>query len=159
VAAIAGSRVRLREDWTLLSWLLLLVHFLLFWNTLSILSIADWKCRGFVHIMSGPILLLFASSVISPPPGAFQPGALREHFLEVAKRFFIFLGLVQLWKLGTDLFFGGSFDRLSAMDAVTLVIVLVLAYSEAPRLQVAGTLAAWVMFLVTAALVGMQAAS
>jgi hypothetical protein len=73
--------------------------------------------------VSGPTLLLFASSVISPSPDAIRPGVLRKHYLEVAGRFLLVLGLLQLWKIGTDLFFGGGMNRMSVPDAVGMLVL------------------------------------
>ncbi|MDX2487929.1 MAG: hypothetical protein QNL03_10600, partial [Gammaproteobacteria bacterium] len=49
-----------------IGWLgfLLLSYFNMFWHVLDLLSVDKWGFAGFLYMMSGPILIYFATSIL-----------------------------------------------------------------------------------------------
>ncbi len=68
-AEIAGGLRRPMPERIQLSWMFLQLFVLLslFWETTAILDIEDWLFVEFLYVIAGPMVLLFATSVITAP--------------------------------------------------------------------------------------------
>lgn len=161
LAALLHDVKKNPPDVLLVSWLLLilLAHFNLFWHTVDLLAVEEWWFSGFLYIVTGPILIFFATSLMAPDPGEAHSIDQRGHYFAVSRRFFVVLGLLQLWIFGADTWLGSGADPLETVNlAVTLVLVLVLALSSSQRMHLAGVGLAWVLFLAAMTLRSLAAA-
>ena len=68
-AEIAGGLRHPMPERLHLSWILLMLLALLnlFWETTTILDIENWLFIQFLYVIAGPMVLLFATSVIAAP--------------------------------------------------------------------------------------------
>ena len=157
LATTVDRRSALRFDAIHTSWmvLLLLVHLHLFWQVMEILSIEAWSFPGFLYILAGPILLLFATNMMVQGAASESASDPRGHYFEVARQFFVFLVLLQFWAVGFDLIFGEGFILMSALSLVMAMLFLALAYSRSPGVHSSGIVAAWLMYVAAMALIGM----
>lgn len=125
---VGGDRDR-RPDALLAAWtvLLLLVFLELFWHTLDLLDVETWRFGGFLYVVLGPLLLIFATSVLLP--GAEMPASVsaRDHYLSVSRRFFGLLALLQVWVIGVDQLLGSGFTAATALNVAAAVLLGVLA--------------------------------
>jgi hypothetical protein len=156
IVTVVDRRTPLRIDWFHASWmlLLLLVALNLFWHTLMLLEQEDWQFAAFLYVVAGPILLFFASGLLLPSDA--EGTDLREHYLAVSPQLFGAIALLQLWVIGVDLLLGQGFTAGGALNVIALAIVLMLALSKRTGIHAAGTALAWVLFLSSAALRGLN---
>ncbi len=121
-----------RPDGLVVAWtvILLLVYLKLFWHTIDLLNVAEWQFSGFLYVILGPILLFFATSVLLPGASLPEPITPRDHYLAVARRFFVLFALVQVWVIGVDQLLGSGFTAGSALNAAAAAILIVLAFTR-----------------------------
>ena len=98
--------------------LLLFAYLSFFWETTAILDIEGWDFLSFVSFITGPILLLFATNLITSPADSDEGAELDKYYFELSARFFLLLGLVQAWIIGLDL----VFKNVSYTTYLTVVI-------------------------------------
>jgi hypothetical protein len=130
-----------------LSWmvLLLLAMLSLFWETTLILDVPDWTFLDFLYVIIGPMLLLFASSVLIAP-AADASASPDDHYFGLSGRFFTMLAAREAWLVGLDLRFD-SMGLPSLISMVLLVLFAVLALSRNQRIHIAGNVIAWAGFI------------
>ena len=149
-SAIAASRMHI--SWIVL---LLLVYFNLFWQTLDILSIENWRFLEFLYLILGPVLVLFASQVLLPNPSSTNAGELNDRYFEVSRPFFLLLAASQIWANGVDLILGDGLRGFGAMNGVAAVFAFILAFSSNRTVHVLLTIAMWLLFLIGWAIQGL----
>jgi hypothetical protein len=149
IATMVDHRSRLQLYAVHSGWvvLLLLVYLNLFWQSIDIFSIEDWKFIEFLYILVGPILVLFATQVLLPNP-ASESSDMREGYYAVSRRFFLFLALSQVWSMGVDPVFGAAFTAAAAFNVVVALLAVVLALSQSARLHASGVGVAWLLYIV-----------
>jgi hypothetical protein len=132
-----------------LSWIFLMLFVLLslFWETKALLDVDTWLFVEFLYVIAGPMILLFATSVIIAPPQARQSSEDHIQYSELSGRFFVMLALHELWLLGIDYWYE-SYDALSIIYAMMFFLFLVLAISRSLRIHVAGSLLIWIGYIV-----------
>jgi hypothetical protein len=160
--SLAGALDRasgVRVHWIPLTWvvLLLLTSFELFWQTLAIVNIEDWKFGQFLYVISGPVALLFAISLMLPDSVRAGEGDYLEHYFSVSRRFFSLLALLMVWMVGIDFLFGEGFGAVTAVNTGEGVVFAVLAVSRAERVHETVTGLACAIFLLDVALQGFGA--
>jgi len=124
----AGMVTRLktfRGHWLGIIWLIvLLVSFLdMFWSS-SLLTKRDaWKIGTFLYVVSGPIILLFASSVIGSllQEDLDKEPRSKEQVEFVLTRFFFLYALSHVWRVGLYYMLGLEWSYLTA---ITVLIAL-----------------------------------
>lgn len=156
LAGIASHPSEQKFDWILVSWLVLLLiaQLNMFWHTLDILSIEDLKFGGFLYIVTGPILVFFATSVMLPEASQAESNGMRGHYFGVSRRFFAILALLQLWDIGLGMVLGKGFSGADIFSVAMLALALALTSSRHARLHQVGTVVAWVLFLAALSLRG-----
>lgn len=148
-AAMVDRRVARRIDVLHVNWtiLLLLIYFDLFWHTLDLLSTEQWGFASFLYIMTGAILIYFATCVLLPDMPADESLDKRAFYFEVSRQFFLMLALLQVWIIGVDVLLGGGFTSAGIVNLSTLLLALLLASSRKTTFHVGGTVVAWVLFV------------
>ncbi len=123
-----------------LAWmvLLLLASLALFWETTAILDIEDWRFLDFLYLIVGPMLVLFAVSVISSPVPAAEGADGMSAYFAVSGRFFLMLALEQAWILGLDVRYG-TLGMISLPNGLLVAVFLGLMLSRNQTVHVAGT--------------------
>jgi len=131
-----------------LSWIvfLLLMHLNLFWQVLLILEIEGWNFAGFLYAVTGPIVLLLATSVLLPDPARSSDDPASQ-YLEVARPVFTLLCLVMAWLPGMDLLFGDGLQLVSVWNLAALAVFAVLAATSSLRVHAGGAVLAWTLLL------------
>lgn len=152
-AEIAGGLRHPVPERIQLSWIFLMLFILLslFWETNVIFDVETWLYVEFLYVIAGPMVLLFATSVIIAPPQNRQSGGDHSQYSELSGRFFVMLALHELWLLGIDYWYE-SFDASSIVYTMMFFLFLVLATSRNLRIHVAGTSLAWIGYIVLLAL-------
>jgi hypothetical protein len=140
----AGFEIgRLHLSWILL---LLLMHLDLFWQVLLLLEREDWAFAGFVYTVTGPILLLLATSILLPDPGqAFDDSFSR--FRAGARQAFVLLGLTMLWVLGMDAIFGSGLEWEGLWNVAAAGVFALVAQSTSAHVNAIGSGIAWAIFI------------
>jgi hypothetical protein len=159
LAGIINLRSDKKIGWMVIIWLilLLLAHLKMFWHTLDILSIEALKFSGFLYIITGPILILFATNIMLPEASHDEPPDPKSHYIRVCRWFFFIFSLLQLWNSGVDIFLGKGFTGAGGFNAALFVVSGVLASSQNTKLHVAGTGVACLLFFITLLLRGLGA--
>jgi hypothetical protein len=161
ILASLASKIDYRSKQTnpgiCMSWiiLLLLAHFNMFWHTIAIMSIEEWVFAGFLCIVTGPILIFFATDLMLPEPSHPESSDLRAHYFTVSRRFFCMIAVLLLWSIGVDLVLGRGFTGAGGFNVVMFALAVILAFSQLPRLHVLGTGLAWALFITSLALRGL----
>lgn len=148
-AEIAGGLRRPMPERIQLSWIFLMLFALLslFWETTALLEVESWQFVEFLYVITGPMLLLFATSVITSPARNEQSVESHDHYFELCGRFFVMLALHEAWLLGLDVMYS-SLSTMSLIGAAMLLLFLVLAFSSSLRVHVAGASLIWVGYIV-----------
>lgn len=138
------------------AWLLiLLLTFLsMFWNSTHLFRREDWGFALFLFAITGPILLLFATSIMAQRLTASRGDAAEESDVGI-KRFLILFALVHAWLIGMDQVLDSGWTWLSAGSALLIVTSLMLAFAGNERTRWQFTL---FMLAVTIADVALQSA-
>ena len=152
-ADIAGGLRHPVPEGIQLSWicLMLLASLSLFWETTALLEIEQWLFVEFLYVISGPMIMLFAVSIITSPTQAELSIESHSHYLELSGRFFMMLALHELWILGIDYRYA-SLDVVSLINGLMMLLFVVLAFSDNLRVHVAGALMIWIGYIVSVAL-------
>ncbi len=140
-----------------ISWIILLLsaHFNMFWHTIAIISIEKWAFAGFLYIVTGPILLFFATDLMLPEPSHPESSDLRAHYFTVSRPFFWILAVLQLWLIGVDLVLGRGFTGAGGFNVVMFALAVTFALSQLPKFHILGTGVAWVLFISSLVLRGL----
>ncbi|MGB5278299.1 MAG: hypothetical protein WBO73_03370 [Gammaproteobacteria bacterium] len=143
-AEIAGGLRRPMPERIQLSWIFLMLFALLslFWETTALLEVEQWLFVEFLYVIAGPMVLLFATSVITAPASDQESIESHGHYFELCPRFFIMLALHEVWILGIDYWYA-TFSTRSLIGAAMLVLYLILAFSGSLRVHVAGASLIW----------------
>jgi hypothetical protein len=146
----------IRVDWIPLAWVfvLLLTSLELFWQTVEILSVEEWSFGEFLLVILGPVILLFATSLMLPEASRSSDGDYRAHYFRVSNRFFTLLALLMLWMVVLDLVFAGGMGPFSLLNLVEGAVFAALAVTKAERVHTILTPAALILLVVEAALRG-----
>ena len=157
-AEIAGGLRHPVPERLQLSWIFLMLFALLslFWQTTVLLDVDEWLFIEFLYVMAGPMVLLFATSVITAPARDEQSDKSHSHYLGLCRRFFVMLALHEAWLLGIDYWFA-NFSTLSFINAAMLCLFLLLAVSSSLRVHVAGASLAWSGYIVAIVLYTLKA--
>ena len=146
--ALAGIvRGQAKPDGVHLGWILLLpvVHVILFWQTTEVLDFESWTLLRFMSFLLGPIILLFASSLLIDLPTAETPDR-AGHFASLSRRFFVLLSLFCVWLALLDLLTGMVLPQTYAAGALG-VLCIALMLMPGRRFQQFGVVAGWLLFL------------
>jgi hypothetical protein len=120
----------------------------LFWETTALLEIEQWLFLEFLYVISGPMILLFAASIITAASQTELSVESHDHYLELSGRFFLMLALHELWIIGID-FWYASLTTISLISGAMMVIFVVLAFSNNLRIHVAGAWLIWSGYIIS----------
>ena len=131
--------------------LLLLIHLDFFWHVLEILN-QEWVFLGFIFIISGPIILYFATNVLLPNPVDEYLNNPTAHYFSIAPQFFLLIALLQVWLFGVDFRLGYGIGAHTANEAIILLVALTLMRSTSQQLHLIGMIAFYVIYLASMAM-------
>jgi hypothetical protein len=138
--ATPSRREKVHIGWI---FLMLLVHFNLFWHTKAILEVEDWEFGGFLLTMAGPVLMFFATSILlTDPPSDAKPD-LATFFSRLGRRFFLMFALLQAWIVVVGYTMTGSFVVSDILNVGFFALGLFLASNLNERPQKMGIILAW----------------
>jgi hypothetical protein len=128
--------------WLPLTWvlLLLLLTLDLFWQTLVILEVEKWGFGQFIFIISGPVLLLFATSLMLPDSARATDGDYRAHYFAIASRFFGLMAALMAWMVGVDFVFGDGMAPTTWLNIAEGGLLSVVVMSKQARVHQVVTL-------------------
>ena len=149
LSTFVDRRTEADRHWLQMNWLLLLLlqHLNLFWNTLLIISVQAWTFAEFLYVVTGPVLLFFATSLMLPKSERVGTDDVSSHYFNVARRFFTLLAVLMVWSIGVDVVLGEGLTANNGWDAVGLVLFVMLASLQQRRLHTVATGVAWAIFL------------
>ena len=152
-AEIAGGLRHPVPERIQLSWIFLTLFALLslFWQTTVLLDIEEWLFVEFIYVIAGPMMLLFAASVIIAPVKDEQSSENHSHYFGLCRRFFVMLALHEAWLLGIDYWYA-NFSTLSLINAAMLCLFLLLSVSRNLRVHIAGASLIWSCYIVAVVL-------
>jgi len=141
------------KDRLVLGWLLLLLfaYFDLFWRTMDIALLEEWRFHLFLFAETGPVLLLFATQIAIG--GATADSQTDTSVALRDRSFFWIFALVQLWGILAGFVLGAGFTLLSGLAAIIAGICVVLASTNRRRVHTLG-LACVSLLYVAGAIVG-----
>ena len=157
LAAVVNQESSGRPTLVHLGWiaLLLLWSFNLFWHSLSIAEIEDWSFLGFLYIVAGPTLVVFAVSGILPAgPAEPEPGK-RERYLALRPHFFPLFAMAQAWVVIADIFLLGGFVLADLENLFMVGLAVYLWRTDDYDKHILGVRIAWACFALVAALYGL----
>jgi hypothetical protein len=128
---------RIHTGWIIL---LLVVYMSFFWETTAILDIEGWDFLSFISFIVGPIILLFATNLITSPADVEEGAMLDQYYFEQSARFFLLLCLVQAWIIGLDVVFQ-NVNYVTYLTAFIGILFIVLMISKSYRVHIAGLFA------------------
>jgi len=147
LADIVNHANKPRRDRVHLAWivLVLLIHFNVFWHTKSILAVEEWAFGGFLLTIAGPVLLFFATSILLTNPGEGEQADSASFFRGIGSRFFLMFALLQGWIVVADYVLGGGLGKTDLVNVAYVILGLMLARIDQPRVQVFGVVLAWLL--------------
>ena len=134
---IVGGKIK--SDTLVTGWLvlMLLAYLSFFWETTAILDIEGWDFLAFVGFITGPILFLFATNLVTSP-GHVEDGSMMDsYYFEQGRRFFLLLCLVQIWTIGLDVVFS-NVGNTTYVTAIIGILFMLLMISRNHRFHVFG---------------------
>lgn len=146
------KRYALHTSWMIL---LLLLYLNFFWQTLALVSMEDWMFLDFLYVMAGPVILLFAASLLVPEIPGEGSLDLRTHYLGVSRQFFFLLALTQIWAVGVDVVLRRGFTSAGALDLLVAGLFVMLAIFREARMHGLLSGLVWVIFVATVGLRGL----
>ena len=136
-------------DPKMISWVLLtlLIHLMLFWETVVIQQQDEWPFSSFLFLIAGPLLLYFATNTLltnqDPEIQAFAEG----HYQAVSKQFFLILSALMLWAFAIEFILGDGAILSGLADLSALALFVALAMARGEHLHARLTFAAWVLII------------
>ena len=132
------------------AWLIiLLLTFLgMFWNSTVLVQREDWDYSLFLLVIIGPVLLLFAGSLMSRLLGSEEDTDNSTHVNLALVRFFLIYALVHAWFIGMDFVLGNGWTTATSMSAILLLIAVALAIVRNTKLVWGFTLSMLTLSLV-----------
>lgn len=133
----------------LISWLglLLLSYFNLFWHVIDLLSVEKWGFPGFLYMMSGPMLIYFATSILIASKNEDDTNSALPK-----PRFFAVFLLLQVWIITVDYMLSKSIIEHSALNVVMMLIALVLMRKPDKAVHRYGSIASWCVVMLAVVL-------
>ena len=156
-AEIAGGLRHPMPERIQLSWIFLMLFALLslFWQTTVLLDIDEWLFVEFLYFMAGPMVLLFATSIITAPLKDEQSVESHSHYFGLCNRYFIMLAIHETWLLGIDYWYT-SFNTLSIINVALLFLFLLLSFSRSLRIHIIGATLTWSGYILALVLLTLE---
>jgi hypothetical protein len=135
-----------------LSWMLLmlLAYFSYFWQTTAILEMENWQFLTFIVFLSGPICLLFSVNLLIDLPDGNDADT-ASVYLQNNNRFFLLLGLFNVWIVGLD-YLTDDLSTNTLATAAMALLCFTLMISKSYAVHKGGAALAWVLIIVSAGL-------
>ena len=151
LSELAGARAHV-PDRVHMSWLILLLFAYLsyFWQTTDILDVENWRFFSFIGFLVGPICLLFATNLLIVMPESAESSPI-DHYLQISGRFFLLMGLFNLWLIGLD-FVAECVAVQTWLAGAIAILCFGLMRSTSYRLHKFAAPVGWGLFLISAAL-------
>ena len=143
---VGGKRITdpIHTGWLVL---LLMIYLGFFWETTAILDIEGWDFLSFISFIIGPIVLLFATTLIASPADTEEGAMLDQYYFAQRGRFFLLLGLVQIWIIALDIVFE-NVSYTTYLTAFIGVLFIFLMISKNYRVHIGGLIVVGLAFVV-----------
>jgi hypothetical protein len=135
---------RLHTGWAIL---LLLVYFDQFWHALDVWMVQEWSFLKFLYIVSGAIIIFFATNVLLPNASIPDASDLRAQYFRIARSFFLFFGMLQLWAIGSDFVLGRGFTGAGGFNAANFALSMLLMSTRLENVHRLGVVAGALLFV------------
>ena len=110
--------------------LLLISYFNMFWHIIDLLSVDKWGFLGFLYMMTGPLLIYFATAILIATHNENESNKTR-----VRSRFFVVFMLLQFWIITVDMMLEKSAIEHSLLNIIMMIIAFVLMRSQDVKVQ------------------------
>lgn len=157
--AIAGLINEKREKgqyWINNSWLLWLfiMHLNMYWYSSHIAKVENWGFPGFLHIIAGPVLLFFATSIFLNRDSGIEETAETRYF-NISRRFFMFFAFLQIWIISTDFLLESGLTGSCSFNLLLMVMGFILASWDQRIVHKIGAVTGWLLLLLPMLLRGL----
>ena len=142
---VGGSKPlpdRVHRSWMLL---MLLAYFSYYWQTTAILDFENWQFLTFIAFLAGPVCLLFSVNLLIGLPDGNEANSAAV-YLYNNNRFFLLLGLFNVWIVGLD-HFTGALDKNTLATIAMALLCFVLMISKSYAVHKVGTILAWLIVI------------
>ena len=145
-------------DPKIVSWifLTLLIHLNLFWETVTIQNQEEWPFHSFLFLITGPILLYFATQTLLSRQNSDDMAFTSSHYRAVSRRFFLILAALMVWAITLEFALGDGTLNSAFADLSALILFVALATVDSERLHAGLTVVAWFLILALVMLTGFQ---
>ena len=149
-AIIRWGHQQITPYWLHLSWIIfmLLLHFHVWWGLWDLQSVESWHYFSYLYLLSGPVLLFVAVSIIIPDIQQSEKIDLRQFYFDHSTRFFLTLTLAVIWGLLLYPVFFGQADPVLEWLLLFLVIIIMLMFIKKPIWHGTLSVLAWILFFV-----------
>lgn len=132
--------------------IVLLSYLDLFWQSDFLLTIDEWRFFQFLLILSGPIVLLFATQVLlASISGEGEPAGTGEP--PIGRRFIVLMLCLEVWFVSVSIAFVGP-QLNNLLDVVFTTVLLTMYVSRTAKTQAYATVAAATVYILSLALLG-----
>lgn len=133
--------------WLPVAWIVLVLfsHLDLFWHTVLIVAVEEWRFTGFLYMLCGPVLLSLAATVLVNESTESGSMVSLKHYLDVSPYFFSLLALLMLWTIGADYALGQGVSIFTTQYVVEFVVFLTLALRKTMGLHQLATVLTFVV--------------
>ena len=116
--------------------LLLISYFNMFWHVIDLLSVEKWGFLGFLYMMTGPLLIYFATSILIATKNEDE-----GQKILIRPLFFVLFMLLQFWIITVDLMLEKSVIEHSLLNIIIILIALILMRNQDEKVQRYGLIA------------------
>ena len=118
---------KLQVGWLVL---LLISYFNMFWHIIDLLSVEKWGFLGFLYMMTGPILIYFATSILIATKNEDE-----GQKILIRPLFFVLFMLLQFWIITVDLILEKSVIEHGLLNIIMMFIAFVLIRKHDEKIQ------------------------
>lgn len=146
-----ATRGRVATAWL---FVLLLTFLDMFWNSALLLTREEWSFLLFLYVIAGPIVLLFAATLMSTLLNLDEAAAAAGLEQRIMSRFFWMFAAGQAWVIGIDYLLGTGWTLLTSVSAALLAAAVTLAVLQRADLRRAFTVVMLILTVANAVLQG-----
>ena len=125
-----------------------------FWQSDFFLIIGNWRFPDFLFIVSGPIVLLFATHTLLAEAALIDDDAVGSEDALVSRRFLACAVVMQGWSAAVTVLYGGGLTPANSTELALAVILIAMYVFVRPVVHAVGTIAVAIAYVTALSLLG-----